>query len=159
MDELVTIAGAADLCGIKASTLRAYDSRREPKKCPFPEPDKNDEVRCGNRIIRYWRTSVILKWNVDRLKPKHPRVDPECGQLWIDRAARISGTLPPNGWRRIVKINTVTRVDGINLIDVVGWWQRQRDDGHTWTDMSDVRHSAVRSDMWHRRMTFLESAV
>ena len=156
MDDLVTISEAAELCSVKPSTLRAYDSRGEPKKCPFPPADS--EVRIGNRIVRYWKPSVVLEWNKRRTAKNADRVELKCRQIWIDRAARISGAIPPDDWRRVVRIETISRTDGADLIGVVGWWQRRTVDGMRWIDDSTCRHSAVRGDMWYRRMTFLADA-
>lgn len=156
MDKLVDLSTAARLCGIKPATLRAYESRGEPKKCPFPEASPEHETRVGNRIVRHWPASQVLEWNARRLA--NNRVKIQRNQLWVDRAGRISGAIPPDNLRRVVRIETISHTDGGDLIGVVGWWQRKADDGGLWIDDSPRRHSAVRGDMWHRRMTFLADA-
>jgi|WetSurMetagenome_2_1015567.scaffolds.fasta_scaffold11619_5 hypothetical protein len=150
-DPLVNIAGAAKLCGVKANTLRAYDSRREPAYCPFPLALPEHEIRRGNRIVRQWPTSIIVAWNNARKNRKAGLATPDVGQTWIDRAARIAGELPPSSLRRLVKIETVSP-DG-SMVGVVGWWQRRNQE--CWVDMPGQRHSSIRGDMWHKRMTFL----
>lgn len=156
-DRLVDINTAAKLCGIKPATLRAYDSRREPKKCPFPRADPAHEIRQGNRIVRQWPANVVLAWNSKRLSSK--KVDLARDQYWVDRAARIANQAPPDDWRRVVKIETITNMGDVDLVGIVSWWQQRSSNvekgKEKWVDRSDCRHSSIRSDMWHRRMTFL----